>query len=72
MGTAIPRSEPTDTGPAPVDIKNLCSRKLLELMQEDRRPDQHRQAIADELLQRRHYLKELQQTIAGGASAPRH
>lgn len=46
--------------PAPLDVKNLCSRKLLELCAE--RAVDHREldAIIDELQLRRHYLNELE------------
>lgn len=57
--------------PQPLDIKNLSSRKLLELVRDHRAVEQH-QAIATELQQRRHYLEELRQVIALDSSAVRH
>lgn len=46
-----------------IDIKNLCSRKLWELLVENQQSAQKsidNQILEQELLSRRHYLNELQ------------
>lgn len=45
----------------PIDVKNLCSRKLLELCSERAVAAAELDAIIDELQLRRHYLSELEQ-----------
>lgn len=45
----------------PIDVKNLCSRKLLELCSERTVASAELGAIIDELQLRRHYLNELEQ-----------
>ncbi len=44
-----------------IDVKNLCSRKLLELCAERAVGHSELDAIIDELQLRRHYLNELEQ-----------
>lgn len=44
-----------------IDVKNLCSRKLLELCAERAVDNRELDAIIDELQRRRHYLNELEQ-----------
>ena len=44
-----------------IDVKNLCSRKLWELLRDHHTAGQARPAIEAELLARRHYVSELQQ-----------
>lgn len=56
------KSIPADSQSEMVDIKNLCSRKLLELVRTDSLAQQQ-EAIAHELQQRRHYLDELRQAL---------
>lgn len=45
----------------PLDVKNLCSRKLLELARKGARNSFERLVIERELRERRHYLQELSQ-----------
>jgi hypothetical protein len=52
-----------DKHSANLNVKNLCSRKLWELLTEKEQPTlaRHKQACHQELLFRRHYLPELHQ-----------
>lgn len=43
-----------------IDVKNLCSRKLLELCASRAVADAELNAVIDELQLRRHYLNELE------------
>ena len=43
-----------------IDVKNLCSRKLWELLRDQHTAGQVRPAIEAELLARQHYVTELQ------------
>lgn len=43
-----------------IDVKNLCSRKLLELYASRAVADTELNAVIDELQLRRHYLNELE------------
>lgn len=52
------------------DVKNLCSRKLWELLLEQHRSScQQVQLLEQELLQRRHYVNEL---LALKRNSPTH
>jgi hypothetical protein len=48
---------------AAVDVKNLCSRKLLELVSTRAVDPRELWAVVDELQQRRHYLDELERAL---------
>lgn len=50
-----------------IDVKNLCSRKLLELVATGTVDPRELWAVVDELQQRRHYLTELEQALPGSA-----
>lgn len=50
----------TDNNQHRLDVKNLCSRKLLELCASRAVADAELGAIIDELQLRRHYLNELE------------
>lgn len=47
----------------PLDVKNLCSRKLWELAESHLSDSDTLGAIAEELQLRRHYLDELEQLL---------
>jgi len=53
-----------------IDVKNLCSRKLWELVANNEVGSQELVAIASELQLRRHYLQEIASVLP--ASSTRH
>ncbi len=55
-----------------IDVKNLCSRKLWELLNEQQCGITARNACERELLERRHYLPELQQLRRQRGPRPIH
>lgn len=53
---------------ATLDVKNLCSRKLWELVSSDDLDADEMRSVASELQLRRHYLHELENLLPGPAS----